>query len=352
MITELSTEIEQAFYMSWPDWISDTSLLNYPEIITKQKRPFFSSDTARKNQMVGKQPFVEIPRAKNLDIIYPRQTISILILNWYKHPRVPSVFEKIAEQNFPYDLYEVIFVDDNTRHLGDLDIYEIMEEMKAKYDNMNISFYETHKNVTYNIALAYNIAAKRAKNNVIFNNDADAWQLSSNYLRTLSQYFTLFEQQKIHTAIAPAIVSSRDGKLIIDARPTHDTGIAMWRRNVEKIKGYDERFRGWGANEPDFTSRLGFSGVPVGWTPDLLIGTIMGYWVYKLVREKKLILNMLNEKEHIATDCEERDIRCDILPVEWQPTPLNADLHRENWTKRVFCPNQEWGELDTLEKMF
>lgn len=350
MITELPDNIINS-KVDWPDWITNTDLIDIPEVITKQTRPYFSSDEAKENQNKGKQPYVEIPRINDLPSI-AKTTISILMPNWYKHPRVPSIFEKIAEQDFPRDMFEVIFIDDNTRQLGNLDIYEIMEEMKAKYDDINISFYETHKNITYNIALAYNIAAKRAKHDIVFNNDADAWQLSPNYLETLSRYFTLFEDYDTRTSVAPGIVSSRKEKLIIDARPSHDTGQAIWREDVNTIKGYDERFRGWGANEPDFTSRLYFSGVASGFTPDLLIGTIMGYWNYKLVNNKKLILNMLNEKQYIAFDCEQKGVRCDYLPVAWQPSALNADLHRENWTNRIACPNKEWGELDTLEKVF
>lgn len=352
LITEIPKEISQRKH-DWPDWITDTAQIDIPQVIAVQPRPPFTSEEARTKQQEGKQPFVEIPRKHEIDSnIFPRKTISILIPNWYKHPRVPSVFEKIACQNFPSDMYEVIFVDDNTRYLGDLDIFEIMEEMKAKYDDMNISFYETHKNITFNIALAYNIAAKRAKHDVVFNNDADSWQLSPNYLQTLSRYFTLFEKENTRVAVAPGIVSAREGKLIIDARPSHDTGLALRREDLWKIKGYDERFRGWRCNEPDFSSRVGFSGVAAGWTPDLLIGTIMGTWSYDLVGENKLILNILNEKQFIKLDYETKNRQINHLPPEWQPTALNAELHRENWTKRVFCPNKEWGELDTLERVF
>lgn len=291
--------------LQWPDWVLNPSLISIPDRI--------------KNAL---------PRIKDIQA-KPEMKISVIIPNYQKQAYLPSVFNQMAIQEFSPDMFEVIVIDDNSPNSeGDYDVYMIMEKIRAKYEDWNISFYQTHKNVTYNIAKAYNIGVKRAKHEIVFNNDNDAWQFG-NYLKNASKYHTYFKEKDMKASVHPCMITHTTGPedtLRFDIRPKHDTGPVIRKRDLMACQGYDEKIIGWGGSEPSFIERLRKVGVIHKWSPDLLIGTSIGAFTSKLAWPP------MDPSRVPVPD-----------QVRWGE---NRDLSKCN-------PNPfEWGELDTLERIF
>ena len=278
-------------------------------------------------------PLTEIPKDYN-------KTISVVITNWRYNDWVEYAIRGIVWQNFPQDMYEIIVVDDNSGG----NIFEIMEKVRSNYSSVNLSFYETHKNVTFNIALAFNIGCKRAKNDIVINSPADCYQRGE-YMTILSRYHTLFAEKGTRTAVCPNIIC-KDPKSGVphstfryDSRPATDVGLAARREDYHAIKGYDERMRGWGGNEPDITGRLGLSGTGIGFCPNLVIATALGPSLTNIILNGDI--PHLNPRHSTKDDT-----------TNWGVGQYNHKRSNENYNNKIHCPNEEWGELDTLEKIF
>jgi len=87
---------------------------------------------------------------------------------------------------------------------------------------------------------------------------------------------------------------------------------------LRQIKGYDERMRGWGANEPDLFMRLGFIGVHV-------------------VKTDAVVLHM--------------DRVVGKKRIHRTYNPQNRLFHKENQSKGISAPNEVWGEHPLLEEI-
>lgn len=291
--------------LQWPDWVLNPSLIAIPDKINNA-----------------------LPRIKDIQI-EPKIKISVIIPNYQKQIYFSSIFKQMAIQKFPPDMFEVIVIDDNSPNSVDNhDVYMIMENIRVKYDDWNISFYQTHKNVTYNIAKAYNIGVKRAKHDVIFNNDADAWQFGK-YLENASKYHTYFKEKNMKASVHPCMITHTPTEretLRFDIRSKHDTGPVIHKRDLIACQGFDETIIGWGGSEQEFVSRLKKVGVNHRWSPDLLIGTSIGGFTWKLIWPPF-------DSSHIPLPDQSR----------WGST---RDLSKCN-------PNTDpWGEIDTLERIF
>lgn len=320
----------------WPDWMLNPSLLKTPESLAKQGyKDFRDSNAVAKGKPNN---LVTIPRLKDISS-EPELKISVLLLNHNRPYFMASHFKQMDKQGFPPDMFEVIVIDDNsTNPIDDFDIYKIMEGIKAKYDSWDISFYQTHQNITFNIAKAYNVALKRAKYDVCFNNDIDAWQCGK-FLEGASRYHTFFKECKTRTAVNPAIVSSKSGGhgiLQLDFRLAHDTGAVVHREDLLKIQGHNENLFGWGGCEPDFVCRVGLSGVGNGWSGDLLMATSLEGFTWKISWPPPNLSNLPR------------------LDKRWEPNRENPKIVQGCRHERIYAPNNPdtWGELDTLERIF
>lgn len=282
---------------------------------------------------------VSIPRLAEIPTDY-NQTISILICNWRYTSYLPSVISQIGRQRFPKDKYEIIIIDDNSNQKCIIDnreytVNEVLFKIKDFWHDINLSFYQTNKNVTFNIALAFNIALKRAKNDLIIMNAADCWQ-QNEYLETASRYMTFFSQTKYRVAICGSYKNQKGSH---PPTPVRDTTMVANRADLVNIRGYDERFRGWGSQEPDICGRLGMSGVRVGYTQDLLLESGLG----PEETLRKYHINYIDPKAK----------RNEFEGMGFQPKARNGELSNENYKNRVIAPNDDsWGDLDTLEKIF
>lgn len=278
--------------------------------------------------------YVKIPLLR--DIPYSvDQTFSIIIPNWRHTAFLPTVVRNITSQQYPLKNYEIIIVDDNSDAPAyifgrEYDIFEVMDIIKQLWWEMDISFYETHQNVTYNICKAANIGFKRAKYDNIIINPADAWQ-SGNYLQRASSYMEFFKDKAPDKrfAICGNILSDSD----LENRWITDVGLVAKKDDLHKITGYNEKMRGWGSNEGNLTGRLGLSGVREGHTDSL---TIM---------------------HGISKKCQA------LIGIPWPGNPSrltqmgpgenNGTLDNEDYSTQTYAPNDDsWGELDTLEKVF
>lgn len=284
---------------------------------------------------------VNIPKLTEIPQYFDK-TISVVITNWRYTQWLSYAIGSIIYQDFPHDMLEIIVVDDNS---GD-NVYEVMEEIKdiAIYHcyDTQLSFYETHKNVTHNIALAFNIGCKRAQNDIIINSPADCFQ-RGDFLKTVSRYHTYFASCGTRTAISANILCknpSHKPKSIFEYknRPTTDVGLTARREDYHNIKGYDERFRGWGGSEPDITGRMGISGVGLATCPNLVIASSLGPSLMKVIFHD----GVPDRKQRF--DNPDHGM--------WSGNDNNHKLSGENSINKNYCPNKEWGELDTLEKVF
>ena len=282
---------------------------------------------------------VKIPRLNEIPADSDK-TISIIICNWRYTSYLPSVIRQIGKQRFPKDKYEIIIIDDNSNQNCIIEgrehtVNEVLFKIKDFWYDIHLSFYQTHKNVTFNIALAFNLGLKRAKNDLIVMNAADCWQ-QNEYLETASRYLSFLSQTQYRVAICG---SYKNHKGYHPPTPVRDTTMVANRTDLLKIRGYDERFRGWGSQEPDICGRLGMSGVRNGYTRDLIMESGLGQ--EETLRKYKI--NYINPKTK----------RNKFEGMGFQPNARNGEISNENYLNRITTPNQEpWGELDTLEKIF
>ena len=107
----------------------------------------------------------------------PPVTFSIVITNYGYEDYLPAVLRSIVSQHYPPSCYEVIVVDDNS--VSKERAYATMFLLKNLYPEVQLSFYETHRNVTFNIAKAFNIGLRKAKYDFVLNLPADCRLLRS-----------------------------------------------------------------------------------------------------------------------------------------------------------------------------
>ncbi len=284
---------------------------------------------------------VTIPRLKDIPEAC-NKTISIIMCNWRFTSYLPSVISYIGRQQFPKDKYEIIVIDDNSNQkcvfhnpFREFTVNEVMFKIKDFWSDINLSFYQTNKNVTFNIVLAFNIGLKRAKNDLIVMNSADCWQ-QGEYLETASRYLSFFGQTTHRVAICGGVQREKGYQI---PTPVKDLTMVANREDLLRIRGYDERFRGWGSQEPDICGRLGMSGVKFGYTPDLVMETDLG----PDLTMKKYKVSHINQTQK----------KREVQGMGYQPDAPNGQLSNNNHDKRIIRPNgDDWGELDTLERIF
>lgn len=267
------------------------------------------------------------PHWRDLPEPDPNLTISVLMTNHRRSPFIPYVLKRIYEQNFPKDRYEVILIDDNSRD----DCWEIMERSLKNFPDLNVRCFETHKNVTWNWSLAMNIAARQAKNDVLILTTTDGL-LMGEFLEAVARHHS----SRPHMIISPAL----QGEWFVVNRTECDGGASLLREDYHKIRGYDERMRGWGSFDTDFFNRLKRAGVPKGMDPTY-------FW-----NHLGQIYSWLGVKKNNAFYHPETGelIYPDVVKLGHENK--NGFLDNENFRMGLTVVNDEnWGTLDTLEEM-
>jgi len=306
----------------------------FPEKITNilEGKPDFNSYEAKKHLWNN---FVKIPRLADIPDEY-NQKISIVFTNYEYTTMLPYTLQVIDDQDFPYDMYEIIIIDDNTLPV-DKTIIEL-EKLPSQYPDIDFQIYETHKNVTFNINLAFNIGLKKAKYDVVINNPADVFQ-RWDYLKTISRYFTFFKDRGTNTAISGYLlhgsIGTKKAFFMFDVRPFTDCGLSARREHFAGIGGYCEQMIGWGSNEPNITGRMGLLGVGAGFVADISIAHSLGNEL-----ASRIVGTAIPEykRSHLK---------------EWAGRPASGKISNSHFEQQIANPNgNNWGEIDTLERIF
>jgi len=232
-------------------------------------------------------------------------SFSVVVTNWNRADVLPVCLRSILNQK-GVNKMEIIIVDDASTDNS----LEIIKKFKREYPDV-IRAFETHKSLTENICLPANIGFKRAKYPYVVINPSDVIQvLDTNF----SKYLNVLKKHV--RAFADPILINFSGWARKKSHLAQAGGCTMtkWLR---QIKGYDERMKGWGANEPDLFMRLGFIGVHV-------------------VKTDAVVLHM--------------DRVVGKKRIHRTYNPRNAVFHREN-REGVIAPNKIWGEHPLLEEV-
>jgi glycosyltransferase involved in cell wall biosynthesis len=192
--------------------------------------------------------------------------MSVVLANWNRARMIPSIVEQLASQTYPKDRYEVIIVDDDSADLGE--VRRIVGEVVHKHDDIKFRFFETHKNLTRNPALRYNIGARNSKGQLIVLNETDLL-MQGEYLQRVNEDHNMDDR----LWLGPEVVHlHRDGRREVEAhRGLCDLGSSIRREHYFAVRGFDERTRGWGGIESDFGRRLNDVGVRYRKDPRLVV---------------------------------------------------------------------------------
>lgn len=245
-------------------------------------------------------------------------TISVIITNWMRQEFILEIMEQLNNQSFPKDKYEAIIVDDNSENKDR--VFQIFRTIKEKYKDIKIRFFETYKETTMNPAKRYNIGARHASNDILILNESDLL-MEGEYLTQVSQFHS-----SRCMALCPRVIHLYDDKREEpeDLRNLTDLGLSIHRDVFYKVRGFDERSKGWGDIETDFINRL--SRLHIGCFKDISLT------VYH------------------------RDLKSDKINFkEFQNKGIAAkhNEHYHGFPKFIgIAPNDEnWGLLDTLKEL-
>jgi len=191
-------------------------------------------------------------------------TISVIVTNWKRQKFIPSIAQQLAEQHYPKDQYEVIIVDDNSPDLQE--VYKIVRESAHSHPDMHFRLFETHKNVTLNPVLRYNIGARNSKGDVLLFNESDVL-MQGEYLQQVNSRH--LANNKLW--LGPELINAySDGSRVIQTgRGACDLGSSIRKEHFFAVRGFDERTRGWGGIESDLQRRLRNIGVNYEKDPSL-----------------------------------------------------------------------------------
>jgi hypothetical protein len=296
-------------------------------------------------------PYPRLPSHYDLKEYDPNMTFSVIVNNCMRSNHLPEVLFSVVNQNWPKEQFEILVVDDNSPKTPEgypdkEHFYEIIKSLIKKYYDYNIRAFETHKNITYNMALSCNILVKKfARGEVCIFCDADVPMLTRDYMLGCAKHHTRmrklflcpllwgvnFDLYKVHPRAMPDIEPiyrnyfwkfdwrnpPRD-KVWLDLinQPTQWRGGSVRTEHYKAVRGYDEGSRGWGGIDPNLWSRWAQYGLSISqdWT----------------------------------------------LPAGHLPHPITSDpeINRlfgprsdGHWGSGIVVNDENWGELDTLEEI-
>lgn len=241
-------------------------------------------------------------------------SISIVMPNWKRTCHVPKVFDAIMSQGFPLDKLEVIFVDyGSTLEPPEDHVWEVMKAVREKYPDLKLRCFETGSNPTKAPNLAANIGAKRARNEVLLINYTDGLQLGQ-FLTFVARYHAWRD----NIFLSPAMTNEEG--TIYSYTVSKDIGGSVRVKHFLKVRGFDERFSGWGGHEGDLFNRLKMIGVDMASDPDLKIAHLL--------------------------------MPSTIMSIAAPWNPQNYRFGDQNDANKNYAPNNEnWGEVPTLREI-
>lgn len=194
-------------------------------------------------------------------------SISVVVTNWKRQKFIPEIVEQLASQSYPKDKYDVIIVDDNTPEKEE--VYQAVKNLVFKHDDMRFRLFETHKQVTRNPALRYNIGIRNSSNQIVILNESDIL-MQGEYLQRVNSN----HQQQPKIFLSPIVIKlNSDGSTFVEAGrgPLVDLGGSVRREYISQVGGCDETYVGWGGLENKLTSRLSTVGVKCHKDPELKV---------------------------------------------------------------------------------
>lgn len=257
--------------------------------------------------------YIRLPPREEI-MKFDELSISIVMPNWKRTCHIPSVFEVITSQGFPLDKLEIIFVDyGSTLEPPEDPVWEVMAGIREKYPDLNLRCFETGSNPTKAPNFAVNVGARRAKNEVLLINYTDGLQLGK-FLTFVARCHAWRDD----ICLSPAMTNEEG--TIYSYTVAKDIGGSIRLKHFLKIRGFDERFTGWGGHEGDLFSRLKMIGVHMVSDPDLKIAHLP---------DPPFI-------GAIAAPC----------------NPNNNRFGDENYRTGDYMPNGEnWGQIGTLREI-
>jgi len=188
----------------------------------------------------------------------------VVITNWKRQRFIPSIIEQLSNQSYPKDKYEVIIVDDNTPNKEE--VYDIVGDVASRHEDIKFRLFETHENVTHNPALRYNVGIRHAANEVVILNESDVL-MQGEFLHQTSQN----HEKDTMLWLGPEVidVDGRGARKVASFRGVCDLGASIRKAHLHRIRGFDERTRGWGGIESDLWNRITKIGVHYRKDPDM-----------------------------------------------------------------------------------
>ena len=228
--------------------------------------------------------------------------VSAVVTNWNRADSLPACLRSILAQR-DVDV-EIIIVDDASTDNS----LEVIKRYKKAYPE-TIRAFETHESVTQNICLPANIGFKRARHPYVVVNPSDILHiLPTNFKKFLE---VIGRDEKAFACPSSVNLADLKWKEICPAGCVK----TEW---IRAIGGFDERMKGWGANEPDLFMRLQMIGV-------------------RAVKADALVMHV----DRILGEV--RSTR--------KYNPENDRIHAENVRNNMAKPNAEWGEHPFLEEI-
>ncbi len=139
-----------------------------------------------------------LKKGKNKQI----NSISIIVAARNEEKYLPLLMEKIANQNYPHDKYEIVVTDDRSTDRTDV----IIREFQDKYNNINAIRIEKENINLVGKKGALDAAIKAAKYEILAFIDADCLP-SKNWLKEINKHFS--EETDFVTGYSPLINSSK-----------------------------------------------------------------------------------------------------------------------------------------------
>jgi len=232
-------------------------------------------------------------------------SFSVVVTNHNRADTLPIAINSILNQK-GIDKLEIIIVDDASTDNS----LEIIKEFKKAYPSV-VRAFETHESLTRNICLPANIGFKRAKYEYVVLNPSDIVQLfNTNFLE-----YAKILKGKPNAWVDPVLIDLPN----LRVKKYSQAGGCVKREYLRQIKGFDERMKGWGSNEPDLFYRLSLVGV-------------------EIVR---------------CTTAVVLHFRCKVCGnyEHYKVNPENAKIHHNNAKKGIIAPNDTWGEHPKLEEV-
>lgn len=257
--------------------------------------------------------FIRLPPREEI-MQHDELPISIVMPNWKRTCHIPTVFEAIMSQGFPLDKLEVIFVDyGSTLEPPEDLVWEVMAGIRQKYPDLKLRCFETGSNPTKAPNFAVNVGAKHARNEVLLINYSDGLQLGQ-FLTFVARYHAWRDS----FFLSPAMTNEEG--TIYSYTVSKDIGGSVRLKHFLKIRGFDERFSGWGGHEGDLFGRFKMIGVDMASDPELKIAHLV---------DPSFIMA-------IAAPC----------------NPNNNRFGEENRSRGCYAPNRDnWGKIDTLREI-